>query len=176
MIRYEAASQEAIDLLNEVQDRHFPELKNAKIALLFDLKKRSSNNRLVLGRIVKPNDLVRHFTKDDAVNVDGFDYIVILDKVGWDVTGHDDRVRVIRHELRHTFYDIEAEENCYKLIDHSITDFYEEVELNKDDPRWKERLAMLISDIYEQKKDEGKGKKRKRGYSDIHPRQGRIDS
>jgi hypothetical protein len=48
----------------------------------------------------------------------------------------------------------------HRLIDHSITDFYEEVDLNKDDPRWRERIATITADIYEQRKEDAKLRKR----------------
>ena len=167
-LRYEEVTDDVRRMLNEVQTKHFPELKNAKIITLFDLKKRVSGGRVVLGRIMKTNDLLRHLTKDEAVAIEGYDYIISLDRQGWDAIGDADRVRVLRHELRHTYYDIESEENPYRLIDHSITDFYEEVELNKDDPRWRERVATVVADIYEQQKEDRKqqGKKRKKskGY------------
>jgi hypothetical protein len=161
-LRYEEVTEEARKLLDEVQATHFPELKNAKIIMLFDLKKRTSGGRVVLGRIMKTNDLLRHLTKNEAVAIEGYDYIVSLDKQGWDAIGHDDRVRVLRHELRHTHYDIESEANPYRLIDHSITDFYEEVELNKDDPRWRERVVTVVADIYEQQKEERRQERNKR--------------
>ncbi len=164
-LRYDEVTDDVIRTFNEVQAKYFPELKNAKIIILFDLKKRTSGGRVVLGRIMKTNDLLRHLTKDDAIAIDGVDYIITLDKQGWDAIGNEDRVRVLRHELRHTYYDIESEDNPYKLIDHSITDFYEEVDLNKDDPRWRERVATVVSDIYEQQKEDRKqdrGKKRKK--------------
>jgi len=160
-LRYEEVTEEATKLLNEVEAKHFPELRNAKIIMLFDLKKRTSGGRVVLGRIMKTNDLLRHLTRDEAVAVEGYDYIVTLDKQGWDAIGKEDRVRLLRHELRHTFYDSESEANPYRLIDHSITDFYEEVELNKDDPRWRERVATVVADIYEQQKEVRKQERKK---------------
>ena len=167
-IRYVEVTDDAFRLLDEVQTKYFPELRNAKIIMLFDLKKRTSGGRVVLGRIMKTNDLLRHLTKNEAEAVEGYDYIVTLDKQGWDAIGTEDKIRILRHELRHTYYDIEADNSPYKLVDHSITDFYEEVDLNKDDPRWRERVATVVSDIYEQEKEERKqekGKKRKRkGY------------
>ncbi len=171
MLRYEEVDTEVTDLLNEVQTKYFPELRNAKIATLFDLKKRVSNGRVVLGQIKRPNDLIRHFTKDDAVAIEGYDYILVFDKLCWNAIGHDDKVRLMRHELRHTFYDIESENNPYRLIDHSITDFYEEVELNKDDPRWRERIAVITADIYDQEKENRKDRKKHGG---VHRGQGRI--
>ena len=170
-LRYEEVTEEVEGLLREVRAKYFPELKNAKIITLFDVKKRISGGRVVLGRIMKTNDLLRHLTKDEAVAIEGYDYIITLDKEGWNAIGDADRVRVLRHELRHAYYDIDSDSNPYKLLDHSITDFYEEVELNKDDPRWRERVAAIVEDIYEQKKEdrkqETKNKHRKRrGYGE----------
>jgi hypothetical protein len=161
-LRYEEVTDDALRLLDEVQTKHFPELKNAKIIMLFDLKKRTSGGRIVLGRIMKTNDLLRHLTKNEAVAVEGYDYIITLDRQGWDAIGQEDRIRVLRHELRHTYYDIESEDNPYRLVDHSITDFYEEVDLNKDDPRWRERVATVVADIYEQIKEDKKQERNKK--------------
>jgi Putative phage metallopeptidase len=164
-LRYEEVTEEATRLLDEVETKHFPELRNAKIIMLFDLKKRTTGGRVVLGRIMRTNDLLRHLTKDEAEAIEGYDYIITLDKQAWDAIQREDKIRLLRHELRHAYFDIESEVNPYRLIDHSITDFYEEVELNKDDPRWRERVATVVADIYEQQKEERKqekSKKRKR--------------
>jgi hypothetical protein len=161
-IRYEEVTEEVKKLFGEIQAKYFPELKNAKIITLFDVKKRASGGRVVLGRIMRTNDLLRHLTKDEAVAIEGYDYIITLDKEGWNAIGDADRVRLLRHELRHTHYDIDSESNPYRLLDHSITDFYEEVELNKDDPRWRERVAAVVEDIYEQKKEDRKQERNKR--------------
>ena len=160
-LRYEEVTEDVWRMFREVKATNFPELKNAKIILLFDLKKRRSGGRVVLGRIMKTNDLLRHLTKDEAEAIEGYDYIITLDKVGWDTITENDRTRILRHELRHTYFDVESESNPYKLLDHSITDFYEEVELNKDDPRWRERVATVVADIYEQQAEERKAKGRK---------------
>ncbi|MGD0230641.1 MAG: putative metallopeptidase [Syntrophorhabdales bacterium] len=162
-LRYEEVTEEVQRMLHEVEAKYFPELRNAKIITLFDVKKRTSGGRVVLGRIMKTNDLLRHLTKDEAVAVEGFDYIITLDKEAWGAITDADRIRVLRHELRHTYYDIESESNPYRLLDHSISDFYEEVELNKDDPRWRERVATVVEDIYEQQKEDRKQERNKRG-------------
>jgi len=161
-IRYQEVSEEALELLRDVKVKYFPELKNAKIKVLFDVKKRQAGGRLELGRIMKTNDLVRHLTKEEADGAEGYDYIITLDKTCWENIPDDDRIRILRHELRHTFVDIEAESNPYKLQNHSITDFYEEVDLNQDNPRWRDRVAALTDSIYEQQKEAttGKGKKK----------------
>ncbi len=164
-LRYEEVTPMVLTLLKQVKTKDFAELKNAKIKALFDLKKRKSGRRIVLGRIMKTNDLIRHLTRDEVEIIEGFDYILTLDKKCWDNISDEDRIRILRHELRHAFYDIEAEKDPYKLMTHSISDFYEEVELNQNDPRWRERVAILTEDIYEQEK-EARSEKRKKKRDD----------
>ncbi len=164
-LRYEEVSERALEMLREVKAKYFPELKNAKIKLLFDLKKRASGGRLIVGHIMRTNDLLRHLTKDEADTMEGYDYIIVLDKLCWENISDSDRVRILRHELRHTFVDIEAEKNPYKLQNHSINDFYEEVELNQEDPRWRDRVAAVAESIYEQQKEANAGKGKKKGRS-----------
>lgn len=160
-IRYEEVTDDVRRLLDRVLKDHFGELKNAKIIALFDLKKRTSGGQIVLGRIMKTNDLLRLLTREDASSAEGYDYIITVDKKGWEAINQEDRVRLLRHELRHTYFDIDAEENPYKLIDHTIADFYEEIDLNKDDAKWRQRVATVVADIYEQQKEEAKEKRRK---------------
>lgn len=151
-VRYEDAP-EVEPLLRQIRSRHFPELVNAEIGVLFDLKKRRSGGMIVMARIIKANDLIRHLS--DKFIAEGYDYIITLDKVCWQNISETDKERLIRHELRHTYFDIDSDSDPYKLIDHEITDFYAEVEMNSDDPRWRERCASLASDIYDQMKETG---------------------
>lgn len=153
-LRYEEVTDDVMEMLRDIRAQDFAELRNAKIKVLFDLKKRSSGGRITLGRIMKTNDLLRLLTIDRVDPIEGYDYIITLDKVCWEAIETSDKVRVIRHELRHAYFDIDSEENPYKIVDHSILDFYEELETNKEDPRWRERVGALTEDIYEQKKEE----------------------
>lgn len=163
MNRYEDVFESTYEKLSEIRRQHFPELKNAKIKIIYDLKKRVSGGQICLAKIVKPNDLVRFFTKEEAETLgEGYDYIIVLDKVCWNNIDDIDRVRILRHELRHTFYDIESENNPYRLVDHEITDFYDEITLNQDDPRWKQRVAGLTDAIYDQMKEEAREAKRRK--------------
>jgi len=161
-LRYEEATDEVRRLLDRVIVDHFGGLKNARIAALFDTKKHMAGGQVMLSSIMKPNELLRHFTREDASSEEGYDYIVIIDKKAWEALGETDRTRLLRHELRHTFYDIEAEDNPYKLIDHTVADFYEEIELNQDDPKWRQRASTMVMDMYEQEKEDGKEKRGKR--------------
>jgi hypothetical protein len=161
-LRYEDVTDTVMEMFRRVKSQYFPELKNAKIKVLFDLKKRKSGGQVVIGRIVKANDLIRHLTKNGNAE-EGYDFIITLDKKCWDHITDEDRVKILRHEMRHTSYDLESEDNPYKLVDHSILDFYEEVEMNQGDSRWRERVAILTEDIYEQEKEARLEKKKKAG-------------
>lgn len=152
-IRFEDASQDCVDLVKEVQAEYFPELRNVKMKVLFDLKKRMSNGKVVLGRCARSNDLVKHLTAEEANDEEGIPYIIYLDKVVFDNTERTDRVRLIRHELRHILIDLDAK-NPYKIAPHDIEDFAEEVTLNQDDVRWASRVADLADAIYEQMRDQ----------------------
>ena len=151
-MRFEEATEEAKGILQEVRSESFHELVNANILLLFDTKKRLSNGKIVLGRMQKTNDLLRHLTIDESHDEEGYDFIMFLDKVAFENTTKEDRVRIIRHELCHAFVDLEADKP-YKLVPHDIEDFVEEIERNKDDVRWGERVADLTLTIYEQQSD-----------------------
>jgi hypothetical protein len=152
-MRFEDVTESVEVTVNRVRERDFPELANGSIKILFDLKRRMSGGKLVLGRMQKTNELTRHLTIDEARSDEGYDYIMYLDKMAWDNMEDEDKIRLIRHELRHCFYDINTTGNPYKVIGHSIEDFYEEIELNEDDPRWAQRVVELTMHMYEQERD-----------------------
>jgi cation transport regulator ChaB len=160
--RYEDVPESVYEVLTKVRRNHFTELKNAAIKVLFDTKKRITAGQMTLACIVKPNDLIKHFTAEEAQDAEGYDYIVIVDKTCWENCLGADRERLMRHELRHAWFDIEAEHNPYKLLGHDVNDFYAEIDLNAADPRWSQRLANLTLDIYSQRKDDSGNKKHKR--------------
>jgi len=169
-MRYEDVDSSVVKVLDEVRSTWFKELSQAKIKCVFDLKERKSKGRVVLASIRKTNDLLRHLTAEEAKDEFGYDYIISIDKVVWEAIGPEDRVRLLRHEGRHAFYvEDEDAKDPYKIVDHNIQDFIEEVKLNQDDPGWAMRVATLAEDIYAQRKEQEqeakKAGKRKRGHS-----------
>jgi len=165
--RFEDAPSQVITVVETVKDKWFPELDGARIKVVFDLKKRTSGDKLILGRIVKANGLTRFLTIEEAESSDGFDYFLFLDKKIWEVMEVEDQIRLVRHELRHTNVDVEKENDPFKLRPHDIEDFYDEIELNKDDPRWAERVVTVAEAIYEAEKEEKKAQKNKGGGNEI---------
>jgi hypothetical protein len=150
MVRYEDVTPEVEKLVKEIINEDFPELRAAKIKVLFDLKKRKSRWKLVLARIQKPNDIVKYFTIDESGREDGYDYIMYIDKKCWGISDEEDQRRLIRHELQHCDVDEESINNPYKLKDHDFTDFIEEVERNRDNPNWNNILAERTMSVYEE--------------------------
>jgi hypothetical protein len=151
MIRFQDVPESVENLVNEVKNRYFRELVNAKIKVLFDLKKRTSSGKLIMGRMQKTNSLLRHLTAEEARNEEGYDYIMYLDKMVFEHIERIDQERIIRHELQHTDVDTDVTRGTpYKLRDHELSDFYEEIERNQDDPRWAEKCATIGMSLYEQ--------------------------
>ena len=145
--RYAFAPDWVRDLVDEVRAEHFESLANARVLVLFDEKKRQNLGHYVLGRIQRAQDVVRLLSEDADGNA--YDYVLSLDYEVFMRIAGPDRVRLIRHELRHCWFDSDDEDNPYKVIGHDIEDFHAEVALNADDPRWGERLAEVAASIYE---------------------------
>ena len=150
MSRFEDADQFTIDMVYQVinDNMEFNNLVDAKIKVLFDQKKKMSGGRYVLGRIQKANDLIRTLTanpNDDLA--DGYDYILYLDLAVWDSIDDTDKKRIIFHELNHCDVNFDKP-NPYGIKDHEINGFYSELEYNKDDTRWLERLSTVAESLY----------------------------
>ena len=149
-MRYEDVTENVYDILHNVVREFFPGLVNAKILCIFDLKKRMSKGNIVLARIKKSDDLIRHLTINNAGEEDGYDYIMFLDQMIWQSIEEVDKVRIVRHELRHCFI---TDEGNYSIIPHDIEDFAAEIELNSDDIRWSTRVAELCMHLYSQERE-----------------------
>ena len=149
MNRYEDTSDDFYEIFLDVLEKKFPSIQYLKFKLLFDNKRRISKGSLVLAAIELVNEKLKFFSKD-KVAVDGYDYIVIADKKAWELSDIKNKERIVRHELSHVFVD---EQGRCKLIGHEIEDFYAEVDMNKEDPEWRKRLAVLVNDVYEQEKE-----------------------
>jgi hypothetical protein len=147
--RFEDVPDHVVKMVNDIRKGSFPELSGAKIKVLYDTKKRTSGGKLVLGRMQKTNDLLRHLTVDEANTEDGYDYIMYLCKAAFENIDDIDQVRIIRHELQHCNVDLDSNTNPYRIRDHELNDFYDEVEYNAVDPRWAERCATVAESIYE---------------------------
>lgn len=149
-MRYEDASQEVVDILNDMIVAHFPDLKNVGFKCIFDNKKKVKNGKINFAYIKKVNEFTMFLAEED------FDYVLVVDKNIFNAIEKPDKIRIIRHELRHCFVDGESVNDPYKLIDHDIEDFYDEVILNQDDPKWALREATIAESVYDKENNEEK--------------------
>ena len=155
--RFIEGSEEACELSVAVRTELFPQLEGAIIKVLFDTKMRKKGGKVVLGRMLRANDLIRKLTDDLAD--EGCDYIMFLDQVAFENIPAEDKKRLIRHELRHCKPAGTIEKRRWKVTPHDIEDFEIEIALNQDNIGWARNAAQLASDIYEQMGDQKREKK-----------------
>ncbi|KJR40647.1 hypothetical protein MCHI_003464 [Candidatus Magnetoovum chiemensis] len=151
--RFEDVPSEVYVLVNEVIKQHFSDLINVKLCIIYDTKPRKSKGKLVLARVQKTNHLIRFLTRDDMSRDEGYDFILFLDKLTFTNVDEKDRIRLIRYQLRYIYVDPESPKDPYKLSAPDIEDFYSEQELNKDDPKWAQRVMEVAFSLYELDKD-----------------------
>ena len=147
MSRFEEAGELFEEKLQEVINNNFPILSSANFSCIFDLKKRKSNGKYVVGKIQKANDLMKHLSATNE-NPDGIDYLIYVDKAVWNTIDTKDKERLLYNVLCYTDVDFDKP-SPYNTRDAEIKTFYEEIEYNKDDPRWMERLEAIATSIYE---------------------------
>ena len=148
-MRFQDVGDEVLTLVDEVKKNVFDSLRSAKIKVLFDTKKRLSGGNLVLGRMQKTSDLLRHLTSDEAMTDEGYDYIMYICKVTYDNVDFEDKVRLIRRQLSKCEVDMDSNTSPYKLRGFETEDFYDEIEYNKEEPRWYDRCTEITESIYE---------------------------
>lgn len=150
---YKLASQEVVDILEKVRLEHFSESSNAKILTLTRNKMKKKRGKIVLADISKPSKREKFISSFMTDDTEPFDYVIEIDNKVIENFEEKDLIRVLRHECRHIFIDPEKKDP-YKLIDHDFSDFEAEVSLNVDDPSWARRVTQVVSDIYEQEKED----------------------
>jgi len=157
MAKFEDVTEDVKKLMNDIIKSDFPTLANAKIKMLFLMNKKTSGGNMILGSMNKATPRENYLTSNDGE--DGVNYIMILDGNIFHSLDQEAKKRIIRHELNHAHIDLDAKDP-YKIVGHEIEDFFKEVEYNKDEPRWKDRVFAIAEQIYEdmeeQKKNKGK--------------------
>jgi hypothetical protein len=148
MGRFRDADEDVLAVVRSVREEYFTSLQGAEIKVLMDTKKRTSGGKIVLGRMKKTTELEKHLSIGESGAGEGFDYIMYLDELAWDIGGEEDRRRLVRHELRHCEVQAEAA-NPYKVKGHDIEDFEEEIRLNQDHLSWGRELAERTQLEYE---------------------------
>ena len=65
-MKYEHVPDHILEMYEKIRAEYFPHLANAKILFLINKKKMVSRGNIALGKIVKPNDLVKFLSKEEA--------------------------------------------------------------------------------------------------------------
>lgn len=149
MSKFEEVEQEVIDLMNSIIESSFSDVANARIKVLYFNKRKMNGDKIVFGYIKKTSDLEKYFTSGDYFDSSmGYNYIMFLDVNIFNKIEKEDKIRIIRHELSHILIDLDSK-NPYKLIGHDIEDFYKEIEYNKEDLKWKDRIVEISKTVYD---------------------------
>lgn len=146
-MRFMDANENELKLFNKIKEEYFPELCNCRIKVLMDTKKKMSKGEMVFGSIKKASEVEKYLTSDN-VNDEGYDFMLMLDGNVFDNIAEADKEKIIRHELRHIFFDSDAK-NPYKIVGHDVEDFLAEIKLNADDPDWRSRVTEVAKSIYD---------------------------
>lgn len=150
MSRYYEPDQATLDMVEEVRRERFGHLANANIKVIMDSKEKinKTSGKVEFAYIKKPNDVENFLIAGD----EEYEYFLFIHELVWELANHDNRKRIISHELRHAHID---EKGNYKIIPHEIEDFFMELELNNEDPRWGKDLEEMVRLTYEQRKEDG---------------------
>lgn len=154
MARYYEADEAVRNMMDEIVDERFPNLRPAGIKILMDNKPKIDKltQRMTFASIKAANEVEKFLTKDGH-HIGGFDYIMFLNDLVWELANAKDKRRIISHELRHGFMD---EKGNYKVIRHDIEDFHAEIKINGDDPMWAQALGTIAMAKHDQMKAEAK--------------------
>ena len=154
MARFTSADPDTQELIETIISDDFKYLTQAKIKVIFDQRKRKTGGRFVLGKLQKTNDLLRFLTQHEAQDPNGFDYFLYLDENVFEVIDQADKVRLIRHLIQYADINYEAEKP-FNIRKEEISTWFDEIEYNKDDPKWFERLEVVAESIYNNENDSG---------------------
>lgn len=157
MGRYYEAPQEVYELVESIIHERFGSLRAANFKLLMDSKPRIEklNDRIVFASIKTTNEVER-FLSQTGHAISGVDYFIFISDLVWELADDANKKRIVSHELRHCFID---DKGNYRTIKHDIEDFYDEIELNKDDPMWGQAISSIAMAKYEQLKAEARSNK-----------------
>ncbi len=64
-MKYEDVPENIYEMYETLKGKYFPHLANAKILFLINKNKMMKRGNIVLGKIVKPSDLVRYLSRNE---------------------------------------------------------------------------------------------------------------
>ena len=147
MSRYSNVDKDTTKLINSIINESFKHLLQARIKMIFDARKRKSSGKYVIGKIQKTNEFTRFLTSVETGDPAGFDYFLYLDEKVFEAIDTIDKIRVVRHLLQYEDIDYESD-TPFKLRKEEVLTWYDEMEFNKEDPKWQDRLQAVAESIH----------------------------
>ena len=124
------AGDELVPYVEKSIEKWFPSYDMELIKPFFYYKKKSKNGRTVFAYVRKASDFEKLLLNNIAT-----EYLLFVDGNIWPELAEDDKVRLIRHELRHIYIDYDKEgEPKYGIADHNLIDFREDYEIENGTP------------------------------------------
>ena len=124
------AGDELVPYVEKSIEKWFSSYDMELIKPFFYFKKKMKNGRTVFAYIRKASDFEKLLLNNVAT-----EYLLFVDGNIWPELGEDDRIRLIRHELRHILIDYDKEgEPKYLMADHNLIDFREDYEIEHGTP------------------------------------------
>ena len=145
--RFEKALIEDEEKLKNVIVKGFPELMIANFLIYMDNKKRKSKGKYVISRIKKNTEEQRIMSMSDSGME--FHYTIYIDKFVWNHLEENDQISLLRRLLCQCKIDHDNTIDVYKTYEPEISDWYSEIEFNKDDPRWLIRVQTMAESLYD---------------------------
>lgn len=143
--RYNDAPRFVKTMVKQLIKKHFSAMQNFSTKVVLDTKGMKSKGRRIFGKLKKADDLNKFLSKSEENEFQGYHFVMILDALMIESQPKSDTKRVVYHELHHGGMDDKGKP---VIIDHDYEGFYDEIDYNQDDPKWKERLSLQLSQAY----------------------------
>lgn len=144
--RYEKAPQKLERLVNNMKDKRFPSLRDARIVCLLDKKPKKVKGKYRFAEIKMADDFIKFFASLSSEVLSEVNYVMIFDKKLHDAIESKDKKRLVFHELNHAYCD---DNDKFRILPHDFEGFYSEIDYNSDDPEWSWRLANEMEVLHD---------------------------
>ena len=155
MERYVEPDVDTLNMFESLKTERFEHLDGARFKLIVDLKPKINKLKgsLVFAYVRLSTKVEKYLVMQQNKL---YDYFIFISGLVWDIASKEDKKRILSHELRHCIIDNKGD---FKTVGHEIEDFYAELQLNEDDPMWKQSLNVEALAEYDRIKEQEKANK-----------------
>lgn len=141
---YSNAVGNVLGVISKVREQYYPELSDAVIVSLFQLKKNWTRGGKSINASICP---IRD--KERALGIDG-DLLIVISKEAWDASSEENRYALIDHELAHAVRIVKKDGSIvYRIVAHDVEEF---VDVVKRRGLWNGSLRYFTEVVFEQEK------------------------